>query len=111
MKIWPGLRLGCALMNLQPDRLRAGKRDEPRLRMRNNRAAETPGPLPGRGLPHHPAARLFQQLMNFAAIVGASTEGFRITVFPQTIAAAVIPAIIAKGKFHGGITAPTPSGM
>ncbi len=49
--------------------------------------------------------------MNLAAIVGASMEGFRITVFPQTIEAAVIPAMMAKGKFHGGMTAPTPSGM
>ena len=48
--------------------------------------------------------------MKRAAIVGASTEGFRMTVFPQTIAAAVIPAMMAKGKFQGGITAPTPSG-
>src|SRR5580698_582113 len=48
---------------------------------------------------------------NFAAIVGESLDGFRITVLPVTIEAAVMPAIIAKGKFHGGITAPTPSGM
>ena len=49
--------------------------------------------------------------MNFAAIVGASTEGFKMTVLPQTMEAAVIPAMMAKGKFHGGITAPTPSGI
>ena len=48
---------------------------------------------------------------NLAAIVGESLDGFRITVFPVTIEAAVIPAMIANGKFHGGITAPTPSGM
>src|ERR1700757_2331922 len=48
---------------------------------------------------------------NFAAMVGESLDGFRITVLPQTIDAAVIPAMIAQGKFHGGITAPTPSGM
>src|SRR5690242_783363 len=48
---------------------------------------------------------------NLAAIVGESLEGFRITVFPETIAAEVIPAIIANGKFQGGITAPTPNGM
>src|SRR6266568_547666 len=48
---------------------------------------------------------------NLAAIVGESLEGFRMTVFPVTMAAAVIPAIIAKGKFHGGITAPTPRGI
>ncbi len=33
-------RLGCALMDLEADRLRTGKRDEARLRMRHNRAAE-----------------------------------------------------------------------
>jgi hypothetical protein len=49
--------------------------------------------------------------MNFAAIVGESLEGFSTTVFPQTIDASVMPAMIAQGKFHGGITAPTPSGM
>src|ERR1022692_4472577 len=49
--------------------------------------------------------------INFAAMVGESLEGLRMTVLPQTAAAAVIPAIIAHGKFHGGITAPTPSGM
>ena len=49
--------------------------------------------------------------MNFAAMVGESLEGFRTTVFPVTIAAAVMPAMMANGKFHGGITAPTPSGM
>ena len=49
--------------------------------------------------------------INFAAIVGESLEGFKITVLPQTTEASVIPAIIAQGKFHGGITAPTPSGI
>jgi len=44
-------------------------------------------------------------------MVGESLEGFSTTVFPQTMAAEVIPAMIAKGKFHGGITAPTPRGM
>src|SRR5579859_5451287 len=48
---------------------------------------------------------------NFAAIVGESEEGFKITVFPVTIEAAAIPAMIANGKFQGGITAPTPKGM
>src|SRR5579863_8387509 len=48
---------------------------------------------------------------NFAAMVGESLEGLRITVLPVTIDAAVIPAMMANGKFHGGITAPTPSGI
>src|SRR5579864_4298281 len=49
--------------------------------------------------------------INFAAIVGESLDGFRITVLPQTAAAVVMPAIIAHGKFHLVITAPTPRGM
>ena len=44
-------------------------------------------------------------------MVGESLEGFRITVLPLTIEASVIPAMMAQGKFHGGITAPTPRGM
>src|SRR6185437_4815658 len=51
------------------------------------------------------------KLKNFAAIVGESLDGFRMTVFPVTTAATVMPAIIASGKFQGGITAPTPSGI
>ena len=34
-----------------------------------------------------------------------------MTVLPQTIDASVMPPMIAPGKFHGGITTPTPSGM
>jgi hypothetical protein len=48
---------------------------------------------------------------NLAAMVGASLEGLRMTVLPVTMEAAVMPAMMAKGKFHGGMTAPTPSGM
>ena len=48
---------------------------------------------------------------NFAAMVGVSLEGFSTTVLPVTSAATVIPAMIASGKFHGGITTPTPSGI
>ena len=49
--------------------------------------------------------------MNFAAMVGESLDGFRMTVLPLTMEASVMPAMMAQGKFHGGITAPTPSGM
>src|SRR5688572_27110940 len=48
---------------------------------------------------------------NFAAIVGESDDGFSTTVLPVTTAAIVIPDMIASGKFHGGMIAPTPSGM
>ena len=43
-------------------------------------------------------------------MAGASEEGLRTTVFPVTSAAVVIPARIARGKFQGGMTAPTPEG-
>src|SRR6185312_15373547 len=45
-----------------------------------------------------------------AAIVGVSLEGLITTVLPVTSAAQVMPHKIASGKFHGGITTPTPSG-
>ena len=44
-------------------------------------------------------------------MVGAVEAGFSTTVFPVTSAAAVIPPMMAAGKFHGGITSTTPSGM
>ena len=43
-------------------------------------------------------------------MVGASGLGLRTTVLPVTIAAQVMPAMMARGKFQGGMTAPTPSG-
>src|ERR1700683_1996204 len=49
--------------------------------------------------------------INFAAMVGESLDGFKMTVLPETTEAMVIPAMIAQGKFHGVITAPTPSGI
>ena len=48
---------------------------------------------------------------NTAAMTGESLEGLSTTVLPATIAAVVMPAMIANAKFHGGITTPTPSGM
>ena len=48
---------------------------------------------------------------NCQAIAGESLDGFTTTVLPATIAAQVMPTQIASGKFQGGITAPTPSGM
>ena len=48
---------------------------------------------------------------NHAAITAASLDGLSTTVFPETIAAAVMPIMMAPAKFQGGITAPTPRGM
>ena len=57
------------------------------------------------------ARRLRAISMNFAAMVGESPEGFSTTVLPLTTEASVMPPMMAAGKFHGEITAPTPSGM
>ncbi len=48
---------------------------------------------------------------NFAATTGVVEAGFKRTVFPATIAATVVPAMIANGKFHGEMMIPTPNGM
>ena len=107
-----GLRLCGALVNLEADGLRAGERDEAGVRMRNDSSPKVRA-LAGAQVDDtiRQAGTSSSSSINLAAIVGASTDGLRITVFPQTIEAAVIPAMIANGKFHGGITAPTPSGM
>ena len=46
-----------------------------------------------------------------AATTGVSEDGLSTMVFPLTTAAMAMPARMASGKFHGAITAPTPSGM
>src|SRR5450759_3489376 len=48
---------------------------------------------------------------NLAAMVGESLDGLRTTELPQTRLAPAMPSAIALGKFHGEITAPTPSAM
>src|SRR5947209_5739701 len=47
---------------------------------------------------------------NRHAIHGASDDGFRMMQLPVTTPADVMPAMMASGKFHGGMTPPTPSG-
>src|SRR5271163_5063491 len=47
---------------------------------------------------------------NFAAMVGVSLDGLITTVLPDTKAAAVIPTMMASGKFQGGTITPTPNG-
>src|SRR5699024_7877679 len=48
---------------------------------------------------------------NLQEITEALDEGFNKTVLPVTKAADVVPAMIAKAKFHGEITRPTPNGI
>src|SRR5664279_1525038 len=38
---------------------------------------------------------------NFAAMVGESLDGFRMTVLPLTMEASVMPPMMAPGNFHG----------
>src|ERR1700733_7555476 len=47
---------------------------------------------------------------NLAAMVGVSLDGLITTVLPDTSAAAVIPTMMASGKFQGGTITPTPNG-
>ena len=47
----------------------------------------------------------------WAPMPGVSLEGLSTTVLPVTSAAKVMPARMAAGKFQGGITTTTPSGM
>jgi len=44
------------------------------------------------------------------AVSGDCSAGFMTTVLPVASAATVIPVMIARGKFHGAITAATPRG-
>ena len=44
-------------------------------------------------------------------MVGVSLDGLITIVLPATSAASDMPARIASGKFHGGITMPAPSGQ
>lgn len=48
---------------------------------------------------------------NLAAMTAVGLAGLNTTGLPQTSAAAVMPAMIASGKFHGGMTTPVPSGI
>ena len=43
-------------------------------------------------------------------VTGVSLAGFKTTVFPATTGPKVMPVRMARGKFHGGIAAPAPSG-
>ncbi len=111
IQIWPGACVAALLLMSSPT-----SREPVKAMYRVLGCATTAlpklAPAPGQkfttpsGMPHSSSSST-----NFAAIVGESLEGFRITVLPLTMEAIVMPAMMAQGKFHGGITAPTPSGM
>src|SRR5207244_12250657 len=116
--------VGGDLVDPQSHFARTRKCDVASFGMGHNRIPKA-GPRPGaevdHGLRHtgffeqfdkfrSDSRRVARRLQNHGE-VGESLDGFKITVLPETIEASVMPAIIAHGKFHGGITAPTPSGM
>lgn len=83
-----------------------------RVRGSSTRASPIVRPDPGTKLTTpggKPAS--WSRSTNTAAITGESLDGLSRTVLPATIAAVVIPAMMAKAKFQGGITSPTPSGI
>jgi hypothetical protein len=98
-------------VNLQAHFLGAGEGDEAGFGMLDDGVAEARAGA-GAEVDHaagQPASS--STSTNLAAMVGASLEGLRMTVLPVTMEAAVMPAMMAKGKFQGGMTAPTPSGI
>ena len=60
-----------------------------------------------------------EEVLQVAAAIGLKPDrkgsialaGFSTTVLPATSAELVRPIMIAPGKFHGGMIAPTPSGI
>ena len=111
IQIWPFCGCAARACDVQADVARAGEGDEARLGMRHQAVAE--GGAGAGAEVDHPAGMPASSSAskNFAAMVGESLDGFRTTVLPQTRLAPVMPSQMARGKFHGGITAPTPSGM
>ena len=69
--------------------------------MRDDGVAEL-APAPGQKLSTTPSGMpaSSNSSTNFAAMVGESLDGFRMTVLPLTIEASVMPAMMAQGKFQ-----------
>ena len=106
-----GLGLRGALVDFEADGSGAGEGDEAGLGMLDDGVAERRAGA-GAEVDHAVGhSGLFEHFDKPAAMVGESLDGLRMTVLPVTMAAAVMPAMMAKGKFQGGMTAPTPSGM
>ena len=97
---------------LDADLLRAGEGDEARLRVLHERVADLAAAA-RQEVDHarrdaRPPPCISTNLVGDDRRVDA---GFSTTVFPATTPPIVIPVRIAQGKFQGGITTPTPSGM
>ena len=101
MKFWPGWVFAALSWMSRPtafEPVKAMKRvcgwatmAEPNLAPAPGQKLTTPSGRPASS----------SRLKKMAAMVGASPEGLRMTVLPQTMAAAVMPAMMARGKFHG----------
>ena len=111
IQIWPGACVAATLLMCKPTS-REPVKAMYRVLGWATTASPKLAPAPGQkfttpsGMPASSSSS-----MNLAAIVGESLDGLRMTVLPLTMEASVIPAMMAQGKFQGGITAPTPSGM
>ena len=57
------------------------------------------------------AAIVAEAEASIKAMAGEVLAGLRTMLLPDTMAAELMPAIIAPGKFQGGMMTPTPSGM
>ena len=112
----PDLALGCVCaarsIDIQPDVARSGERDVARLGMRHQRHCRKWRPTRAEVDHARRHAGLFQRLEEFGR------DGGRIAGRLQDHGIAAHhgwpPSCRARsrsGKFHGGITAPTPSGM
>ena len=105
-----GRRLAGGAEDAQPDLLRAGEGDQRHARVANQRSP-TSRPAPGRkwstsgGTPAEP-----EDLAHRRAMRRVWLDGLTMAVLPATRAAAVMPVQMARGKFHGLMTAATPRG-
>src|SRR5665213_2522169 len=107
---WPGGVLAASSLIRSPTPLEPVNAMK-RVRGSVTSASPTVGPSPGtkfRTPGGSPSSCI--RSTNRAAMTAESDDGLRIAAFPVTIPADVTPAMIAKAKFQGGITTPTPSG-
>ncbi len=98
-------------MDLEADGLGSGEGDESCLRVGDDGGAEA-GALALAEVDYAVGeAGLFEEAHEARGDSGGVDRGLQDDRVAVTMEAAVIPAMMAKGKFQGGMTAPTPSGM
>ncbi len=111
IQLWPRAALAASSLMRRPTSLepvKATKRVRGSLTRRSPIFA--PEPVTNESTPGGRPASC-KSSTSLAAMTGAVLAGFRITGLPATSAAAVMPAVIASGKFQGGMTTHVPSAM